>query len=86
MAKSDIITVLEEMLVNAQRQPHCTKDTHESPVSRTRRIWCEDCRVVMMQFLKIEVSKNLERPDKAIPQIFFKYNVGTRQHAKKEKG
>ena len=29
---------------------HYTKDTHESPVSKTRRIWCEDCRVVQMQF------------------------------------
>jgi len=29
---------------------HCTKDTHDSPVSKMRRIWCEDCRVVQMQF------------------------------------
>ena len=29
---------------------HYTKDTHESPISKTRRIWCEDCRVVQMQF------------------------------------
>ena len=29
---------------------HYTKDTHESSVSKMRRIWCEDCRVVQMQF------------------------------------
>ena len=29
---------------------HYTKDTHDSPVSKMRRIWCEDCRVVQMQF------------------------------------
>ena len=29
---------------------HYTKDTHDSFVSKTRRIWCEDCRVVQMQF------------------------------------
>jgi len=29
---------------------HYTKDTHESPVSKIRRIWCENCRVVQMQF------------------------------------
>ena len=29
---------------------HYTKDTHQSPVSKMRRIWCEDCRVVQMQF------------------------------------
>jgi hypothetical protein len=29
---------------------HYTKDTHENPVSKIRRICCEDCRVVQMQF------------------------------------
>jgi hypothetical protein len=29
---------------------HYTKDTHDSPVSKVRRIWCEDCRAVQMQF------------------------------------
>jgi len=29
---------------------HYTKDTHDSPVSKMRRIWCENCRVVQMQF------------------------------------
>ena len=29
---------------------HYTKDTHDSPVLKVRRIWCEDCRVVQMQF------------------------------------
>lgn len=29
---------------------HYTKDTHESPISKIRRIWCEECRVVQMQF------------------------------------
>jgi hypothetical protein len=29
---------------------HYTKDTHESPVSKMRRIWCENCHVVQMQF------------------------------------
>jgi hypothetical protein len=29
---------------------HYTKDTHDSPISKMRRIWCEDCRVVQMQF------------------------------------
>lgn len=27
-----------------------TTKTHESPVSKIRRIWCENCRVVQMQF------------------------------------
>jgi hypothetical protein len=29
---------------------HYTKDTHENPVSKMRRIWCERCRMVQMQF------------------------------------
>jgi hypothetical protein len=29
---------------------HYIKDTHESPVAKISRIWCEDCRVVQMQF------------------------------------
>jgi hypothetical protein len=29
---------------------HYTKDTHDSSVSKMRRIWCEDCHVVQMQF------------------------------------
>ena len=34
------------MLMSETR--HYTKDTHDSPVSKMRRIWCEDCRVVVM--------------------------------------
>ena len=37
-------------LVCKKETRHYTKDTHDSPVSKIRRIWCEDCRVVQMQF------------------------------------
>jgi hypothetical protein len=36
--------------VRKKETRHYTKDMHESPVSKTRRIWCEDCRGVQMQF------------------------------------
>ena len=29
---------------------HCTKDTQERPVSKMRRIWCEDCRARAVSF------------------------------------
>ena len=29
---------------------HYTKDTHGSPVSKMRRIWCEDCSVIQRHF------------------------------------
>ena len=37
-------------LVYKKETRHYTKDTHESPVSKMRRIWCDVCRVVQMQF------------------------------------
>ena len=48
-----LLRILCKMLlcsVNRKEIRHYTKDTHESAVAKMRRIWCEDCRVVQMQF------------------------------------
>ncbi len=37
---------------------HCTIDTYESPVSKMRRIWCENCRVVQIQLKKVAENGN----------------------------
>ena len=42
---------------------HYTKDTHESPVSKMRRIWCEDCRVGKMQFKQTNGKWEQNTPD-----------------------
>ena len=48
----DLKATVEERLAFFERiaNRYYTKNTHDSPVSKMRRIRCEDCRVVQMQF------------------------------------
>ena len=56
---------------------HYTKDTHDSPVAKMRLIWCEDCRVVQMQFKQtgngneVCMIQNRE-PTQTVCQIIYK--------------
>ena len=42
---------------------HYTKDTHDNPVSKMRRIWCENCRMVQMQFKQTNSKWEQNAPD-----------------------